>query len=743
MDLQNVGLRNYILSFYRGNSVDSTISSKEFYSNFYVSQINDNTLAQDIKNELFTYLDNPDTSYILLKGQAGSGKSIFIDALFNEDSKDNILTSLPNTHVCILDWAQLLTCQFHDLKQKIRKSYIRISGFSSEQRNKICSKIKNFIQTESPVYQNLHNALKILFVNPYQDTLHNWKREKDINDVVDKALNMQFRLDTSNAAKEMSNSLDNNFLLLVALLILLLKYEHPDENIIIIHDNVEAVNEQILNIVQSLINELPYIIAEINNSLHQWNRVQHVFVCRITNSAILEIHQLTRNNYEEIELCNFDFEAKALLLKKEYLNTHDHNPVLSKRLDILIKLLLDEKNERDTKNYITKNFFPLLNYSFRNIINHTISAIERYSDLLTELLMDDSRYENECINGARAILLYRTFRDLKSKAFRSMGIDELDGTQNHSYVRILLNYLYWYSFNNKNQSIKLRQVYNDLKYYFDNKITFTNTVMQLSVFNEVAADRFSNLIEFTNLRFINNLNKEDLSESELLIQITESGKLFVEYYSINFEFFNARLSNWYGPLFSINDTTTLDKLLDEVQSAIKNFVLAMLNKGKNVCIDYNPDSNKHFCNIESNPFRCSLFTRTRQIVWCITNNIDYVDRYRLYCSNKFQNNIKLGRAINLSCLNFIKKMANLYSTINKELFSAKTNFTEMYYKWKGKSNKPSEYKLSNNCHYWDNIDSEEFLKKICAEIGKIKNIKTNEDWSNYSNNISSIYNLIY
>lgn len=743
MDLQNVGLRNYILSFYRGNSIYSTIPSQEFYNNFYVSQIDTNPTAEENKYNLLNLLSENDTPFILLKGQAGSGKSIYIDALFNIDSKDNILSSLPNAYVCILDWAHLFTNQFHELKQKIRKSYKHISHFDLKRRLKIRSNIINFIESDSPIYQNLHNALKALFVNPFDNRLHNWENDEDINGVLDEALQRRFRLDISNAANEMSNTLNNNFLLLVALLILMLRYEYSDKNIIIIHDNVEAVNENVIKIIQSLINDLPTILAEIDLNIEEWHMIQHIFVCRTTNSPLLEIHKLTRNEYEELFLGNFDFASTALLLKKDYLNTHEHNPILYNRVELLIKLLLDKKNEKDTKNYITKNFFPLLNFSFRNIINHTSSAIERYSDLLNELLKEDSAFENERINGARAILLYTTFRHLKLQAFIKMGIEELDGTQTHSNVRILLNYLYWYGFNNKSESIELRQVYNDLRYYFNNKITFTNTVMQLSVFNEAAADCFSNLIDFTNLRFINALNKDDLSESELLIQITQSGKLFVEYYSIDFEFFNSRLRNYHGPLFNVNDINKLNNLLKEVQNAIEHFVLAMLKNGKNICIDYNSDSEKKFCNLGSNPFRCSLFTRIRQIVWCIANNIDYIDRYRLYCSYKYKNDLKLGKAINLSCLNFINNIAKLYTTINNELFSVTTKFTEAYNNWWKNNNKQNEHKLSNNCHYWDNIEQQELLQKIKEEISMIKEIKTEEEWIAYSNNACSIYNLIY
>ncbi len=744
MNLETIGLRDYILSFYRGDIAPSFIGSKNFYKNFYVSQIENNDSAKELKCKLLTLLSNNDTHYILLKGHAGSGKSIFVDALLNKDSNDNLLNSLPNTEVCILDWQDISKRYYYDIKKKIKKTYKHIcQKCSIQRRNEIYSSIISFQNIKPNAYRALYEALKKLFVDPYSIKYYNW--ENDTN--IDYSLQQAFRLDISNAANEMANTLDNDLPLLVGLLILLLKYEHPKRNIIILHDNVEATNENGINIVKNLIIDLPDIVNEIENHINSYCRLHHIFVCRTTNSTFLSFHEITRHGCKIFPLCDFDFATNALLLKRKYLLEHKHNPLLLNKLDLIIKLLLDKNQEEDTNKYITRNFFPLLSYSFRNVINYTSTAIEEYPELLTKLLNEESLHENECINGAREVLLYSTFRNMKDSTLQRMGIGELDGTANHSYARILLNYLYWFSYKKRTEEIALNQIYHDLNYFFGNKIVFTNTVKQLSIFNKEPADCFSHLIDFTNLEFFQDLNKEDLSGSGLQIKLTESGKLFVEYYSIDFEFFNARLKKWHGPLFNIDKPEKLNSLLKDVHTAIKQFTLAMLQNGKLVCRCYNTNSEKGFCNIENNnPFRCSLFTRLRQVIWCIAHNIDYVDRYRLYCSDNYKNNISAGKEMILSCLNFIKELTEIYESIDDLIFSgdSEPTFIVAYNNWKMNNIFDSEntFRLANKCHYYDKISFVNMQSKLNIEIEKVKSIISDDDWAKYCDNITTIYKLV-
>lgn len=743
--LETIGLRDYILSFYRGDIAPSVVTSKDFYENFYVSQIKNNPSAKAIKQEILNRLLYNESKYILLKGHAGSGKSIFIDALFNKDSNDNILNCLPNSHICILDWQDVSNQRYHEIKQKIRKSYIHICKKSSIQRLiEISSSIAILKDAHSDAYQPLFDALNQLFVNPYEQRFYNWTDEN----ILEQTLLKAFRLDVSNAAKDMMNTLGNDLALLIGLLIILLKYEYPHKNIIIIHDNVEATNETGINIIRNLINDLPFIVNEIENYTNTHCRLQHIFVCRITNSTVLSFHEITRHQYCEISLCDFDFATTALFLKQNYLIEHTHNPLLFNKLNLIIKLLLDKNQEEDTNKYITKNFFPLLGYSFRNVINYASTAIENYPDLLNDLLIKEkSSHENECINGAREVLLYSTFRNMKESTLQRMGIKELDGTANHSHARILLNYLYWFSYR-RTPEIALNQIYHDLKYFFNNdKIAFTNTVKQLSIFNKEPADCFSHLIDFTNLEFFQDLNREDLSGSGLQIKITDSGKLFVEYYSIDFEFFNARLKTWHGPLFNIDKPEKLNSLLKDVYTAINRFSLAMLQNGKLVCKCYNTNSRKGFCNIENNnPFRCSLFTRLRQVIWCIAHNIDYVDRYRLYCSDNYKNNISVGKEMILSCLDFIKDLVEIYKSIDEQIFSsdAEPTFMVAYNNWKMDNTFDAEntFKLANKCHYYDKINFVNMQSKLEIEIEKVKSIISDDDWAKYCDNITTIYKLV-
>lgn len=682
---------NYILSGLSHSTsqpINSLITPDIFYKEFYVPRADGKENVLDsITQKIF---QDRQHNMVCLRGSAGTGKTTFIKTL--ECRTNNDFFKKTRFNYIILDCAAKdvnFTSQKNfpskDLYQRFKKILKQMieyeDAFNNAWKNRYIGILKEITKIENCPGYDEDNWLE--FIKSVKEVI----KVLSLGELSDDSLKYAY----SQKATKAMNLSDEILQVLLFVLILTTKDIVVDKEkmkYIIAIDNIEAhtnsvamavgdsykiINDVIKNIYLELSNKNVFSSSKSINFMLDYT---FIFCVRpTTNFALCSIQNYPENVFGQndeyiIERQYYDFTPEALLKKLKFLYTNNIKGELFEEVKKITMLLIPQNiiekylrefnyqfNDDDVKLFTAKKYLPFFNNNFRNAIFSLNSLYKRNDNNEEQTWMEqvlslaqpiNTEIKPVSINLSRMIIfknIYDTFR--KSGYFEAFGIKLIDGKAAFSLTRILLSYLYWNKCrcSSSYEGITLSEIINFFEKTYS-KEEIISSLCQLSKDistdpqKEKALQEWGELIEFnkgiectTNIKKV--IKKSNIQN--IIVKITPAGQNFVEFTSVQFEFFSSRILGiplkplvlYSDNLNEENNIFDFEIVIDKVYDAVYNFSLG-IKKGIEKVSTIKSDENSFKIDFQ-------IFIISQELYAVISECINYIDRFRRVLFQKTKN----------------------------------------------------------------------------------------------------------
>ena len=533
-----------------------------------------------------------------------------------------------------------------------------------------------------------------------------------------------------------------------------------------------------------------------SRNLYNYFREKYTFICAMRTSTFNLTYETlhsgletTGNTFEHIDLPYCDIFQHAILKKFNYLKKlHLENSALYKNLEIIINFIFNKdavkKNEKKVGNeqsivdlnsnkalkvFIEKNYVAFFNNDIRRAIFNLTKILDREeknTKIIENLLAENKKDD---LNGARQIIFRQIFDQVQEEVFSEFGFEKINpkyGREKYSATRLILAYLKWQKIAYPKRRISLKDLLDQIfgvGLYDEKQIanwiyTISNIVACRPYGSELEKDaqhyelisqKWSSLI-----RFSKNLTKETLEEgineysavdkkdniringhtiSNITVELTAAGKCAINYVSVQYEFFAARLDTPYQALYCYTDFSNpysdLFNCIDDVFHAIEHYAKGMLGRcpcyyGNDQSI-YNGACVYRDSNNSEDPkdiVVCGYFIRLQEILSILRQTISYLDRYRLHVIKSLANHNPADNSAEIKLLLNIKKYCSIYDYIDREEYmKEKCDIIEKSHLNTNNHTLRNFYKYINNENHANLIDSK-YYYYYKTKTGEIRDL---------------------
>ncbi|MCL2061378.1 MAG: hypothetical protein FWH03_01970 [Firmicutes bacterium] len=649
---------------------DGKLTSEIFKESFLIPYENSEEIEKKLKG-FFNY----DEKMVCITGDKGNGKSIFAHTLhLNSENEDY------NYEVIVLDCDKgeiSHSFPIQDLEQRFRKRFAKhLQG-----NNALIADYINLIETLSkkPVSEHAEYFTTEM-QSEFKDILENILKKEDFEKNI-KAYRYTPKKIYEHLSKE-ADDIERHFIVFALFLLLLIceqKYKN-NKKYIIVFDNLDVYADEKLKILGTLFGDLNARIKELFNNLDNdvKNDFIYLFDIRVTTRIELKTeHSVQIPNSHTFFLRNSNVFIPAVMKKLAFLHEKNIFGDFYNEVKNIIKIFVPttlieeylanhnaEFDKHDVRVYFKEKFFPFFGNDFREaiklIIRYYKHLDEKGRERLSKASHEDVQMYDSIINGMRMQFFNYVFDYfIEEEVFPAFGIDKLSGKEDFSLVRLILSYIYWnnhYKKEKEGKGITLWRLWRALKGHRYQKIA--ETLYNLSVYCEdnaakcEAREKWSYLVFYKKLKkditidSIYNLlkNKKQKDLEKIRISLSNAGINYFKFVSKQFEFFNARLDKETKnqALFLYDNTKNNDSYefltpIQEVRSALSDFISGKINKGKSCCIKCNNCvKNKALLNDEKTLLSdCSMFLRIQECYKVVEECVNYINRYRYYMVQEY------------------------------------------------------------------------------------------------------------
>jgi hypothetical protein len=270
------------------------------------------------------------------------------------------------------------------------------------------------------------------------------------------------------------------------------------------------------------------------------------------------------------------------------------------------------------------------------------------------------------------LLKHIFFKFADNGIFETLGIPLIpQGGKYHSFVRPLLAYLYWQLYESAKESISLYQLLQAFPGKSD-EVRKYPCKLSIAMENEDDAEKSyairnwgELIVVHKGIKKVNALTlqeaiytKNEEEQMRIHLQLSPIGKCFVEFASIQFEYFSARILDLAETPLSLYDvepanqsSTGFEDIINEVIDALRQLAESLQNTvSMHTCQGCENDCRKIKCiaNCRASILRNELYSAIRE-------SINYVDRFRCVLFCRFED-----QSANETLLNKIKELNALY-----------------------------------------------------------------------------------
>lgn len=745
------------------NNFSEKLNPELFFTHFYVNAPDDKN--ETVKNEFKKFLKQNNNYIFVLRGSAGSGKTVFLHKMlydFNPSDKSN-----PYGPVQI-DFAVTASELRNTVANCVRKAYCSLCVPNrAPYRNKlkeIAERIQQLNQEQSgyEIYRPLSKAMKAL-EPPSENRSDEYERKASywINQRSEEAYrqeNEEAFHGRSMRGRAVSAQLDYLWEL-IALYILIRYSNSHNEKLVIIFDNIEALTINDASIISRKLRALTEALSSIINIDNMKKFIKLIVLARTTTEISIENGHVAGQRVgiaaTETELKYYDFTALALLKKIYFMSNVAkmniaspffsfcsllaHVIIPSFHIENAISgiLPLDIKHIIH-KYYTDKVLAPFFGFNFRCLIDTLSDILLDKKSLASSLIYDPNGQVDVRINGARMIIIYEIFRRFAflDNVFENMGVNSIFGIEKSSPTRIMLAYLYWDEYiererlgRKKYLGMPIRRLVEHMQFSGLENDEIAKEIYAASAFSsndhskKQALGYWSNLID---IHLINEpLTLDNVSEriansnSDLmntaLIELAPAGLVFTQYAAVQFELFNARRASSENErkatsLFDLVDAKEetddeysyvliINDILADIENLLNN-TFDVLNKS---CKKTQETGNRCPINEDQSFWRCSFYVHFQQMAWLITDCMDYIDRFRIYLVDISIINDASAVALehHYKLLKLIECYANLEVKLNDKLAlsCSAQNVKELFSTYSSRKSPPSKWEVEMRSPY--------------------------------------------
>lgn len=450
-----------------------------------------------------------------------------------------------------------------------------------------------------------------------------------------------------------------------------------DEKLMIFIDNLDCIDEyyELSNFI-SCIDALTVDFSDMFEKfkLSKIPNKTDTFVSKI--KIFVAMRETTKANLPQ---SHFSDAFKSIYTNKDMTEWYDKGEIIKNRVSTLFKY--DENNKLKDKQreqlklvinisddiYTKKVLYPLFNNNYRSAVDMLVEIVINNTQQMTKysqlMAYDQPIYKH----GARGILFKSIFDEFnkgdgnEESCFRQIGVLDLLNRKNNSVsiCRLILSYLSNYTetkCDSGRNSIALSEIINDFTNVFS-----TNEVMKtLCAMFSLRDSKWSHLISFNQIDYKKDKNQikglidlKDLNSDKTMVHYSCAGKIYIEYITTHFEFFNARIFKEQKEALFCDSNLAIDPvtknyiccdIIDKIYTEVERCCLELKNFNIKLC------NNNNYLNPYCNP---AIYLDTHYICMfkrvdndgkerrfkqfheerIILTHINYIDCYRLYVLN--------------------------------------------------------------------------------------------------------------
>lgn len=663
------------------NNLDRNLTTKLFYDNFYIK---DNDNENDLKRKLADFFNDPEHNMFLLQGDAGTGKSTFIRTMALK-AWDNLATNPLYYRYFILDCAErphskelaldpfpnaaLFTKTKNEYSNMIRaanngakiwkESYMELLLAISENQKSFESFETSGLTRQA---NKIHSLLSQDNYRPSYDT------REIFNDSFGNSINM-FLYCLLLASK---NTLFDST---------------AQRKYVIVYDNVEAytasehlkvgrvfksINEELFDLFDKIerLNLRPQSMEPINFIKDFTFIISLRPTTQLDPESFSSIHDKNNifgeNSKFVFNRKFYDFTLDALLRKLKFLKEHCYYSDIFKECRKIVALIIPYNiiesylnngsfnEDIDLKKYISQKYMPFFNNNYRNAIaslnylyNRKVSENETWmSNVLNLSTRNQNELDNVRINAARHIILRSSLDKFNHEQYLTqMNIHNITGEQSYSLTRLLMTFIR--SCEKKQLSNKcygphglaIHEITNFMSPLFKindvlvaifrlSKWTSSESLGKI-VDSRIRSEMISKWAYFLDINCSQShyeklLNGSlSINESNVFVKLTHAGKCFIDYISLQFEYFATRFDRNSPPdplSLCVINSNLLNKAANQAEAvfiAVENFALGIANTKELESIKNKNMLEEH------------VIIRSAELSSMITEHIDYIDRCRI------------------------------------------------------------------------------------------------------------------
>lgn len=497
--------------------------------------------------------------------------------------------------------------------------------------------------------------------------------------------------------KELSlklNVLAIDQLLCIEVLLKIVELLHSDFNDYVYYflDNIDIISNQTNEMLRKTISKFWDFTSEMQSLMNtlkeknlpqnaEWiriyNKFKYIFAMRETTAMHISDHSRTRiDNYSK----HFDISQdtnKSFILKKRYnlLKNHIENKEITNTSFIKMVNCIEYITE---DKYYKWNLFSLFNNDYRTTINCLCKICSNKESPIYQAVPLLKLHKPYFKFGGRGIIIKTICDSFKSwNYFSDLKVSTIDKSfkeseYNITLIRIILTVLYNMQlqlsssteipfFVNREQSVSIKQLYDKIKIFCNDKETFLSCIEQMFVSRTWAywnhLITFDNMLEYSNVELLNALN-DTSGNKNIYIRCTDAGERFLSTLCIHYEYFSCRFTIDNMSLFSKESYKREGK-----KYYFENQISEVFNHVKACCTELKLVNSKimessgfsNYSDIITN----GIFVKDKKFheERIIHNHISYLDAYRLYLINgPLKTNVQI---VNKILIKYIKDYLNL------------------------------------------------------------------------------------
>lgn len=735
----------YLRQGVTNESEEFGLTSHLFFEYFYIKpRREEDDRIFDMVNSLFI---DESHNMMCIKSTAGTGKTTLIRTLECRINRSKNRYQF-QYHVldCLNNGGATYLFPYNDIRKRFRKEFTQVY-----QNEDLRCKFFSVLNTIATFNSSKIDSLDWLAdeIGAFNRRLYSGKNKKQGPIIENYVQRLSIAFEKIPAKRKESLSL----ILLILILACKKSCMADGKKIkdIIVIDNIETYTSSVATEVGNNIYNAIKTAEDCFNVLIE-NKVLHLsfkkdFIFIFCVRPVTNFSLSSRQDYGEMFGANdkyvytweyFDFALEAMLKKLKFLEENNINNGLSLSVRQIIKIVAPEKvindyidNGKlttlefpDVCDFSQRRLLPFFNNNYKNALMNIVSLNKDWLEMALKY-SNDSDFDlvkKEARNMAHMILFKHIFdKFISDGTFKAFGIERIvNGGQRHSLIRTVLACIYWKtegagSSGVLQRSVTVRELLDAFPTVKANEII--DILCKFSIYMKNKDDEIkSNAIkywgELIELKGIKNALtvKRDISDADMQnsIEITLSsiGKCFVEFVSVQFEFFSARILNVNRNPLSLYDNPCLETnnngfshIIDEVIEALNKFAETLQETVKEyVCKDCLIMNQK-----KKNFGGCMAIILRQELYLAIQENINYIDRFRRVYFIRFKD-INANEIL----LEKIKKINSFYDIAKKTIEHPMTSCDSYY------------HSRFNNPYYRYEISTKEFDDYVDLILDKMK-----------------------